>query len=63
MSDPKPKISADGALAFGRVVYYGQGKYGQGKIEILPKIVVKSVHDIAVAVTPGVGHAVRAIAE
>lgn len=58
MSDPKPKIPADVALAFGRVVYYGQGK-----IEVLPKIVVKSVHDIATAVTPGVGHAVRAIAE
>lgn len=55
MSEPKPKISADVAMAFGRDVYYGHGK-----IEILPKVVVQSVHDIAIAFTPGVGHAVRA---
>ncbi len=34
MSDPKQKISADVAMAFGRDVYYGHGK-----IEILPKVV------------------------
>ncbi len=58
MSDSNPEITADVAMAFGRDVYYGHGK-----IEILPKVVVKSVHDIAIAFTPGVGHAVRAIAE
>ena len=45
-------------MAFGRDVYYGHGK-----IEILPKVIVRGVEDIAIAFTPGVGHAVRAISE
>jgi malate dehydrogenase (oxaloacetate-decarboxylating) len=51
-----PPISAEAALAFGRDVYYGHGK-----IEILPKVAVHSLHDMAVAYTPGVGYAVREI--
>jgi len=43
-------------MAFSRDVYFGHGK-----IEILPKVIVTSENDIAVAFTPGVGHAVRAI--
>lgn len=58
MGEKKPSIPAEVAMAFGRDVYHGHGK-----IEILPKVVVKSVEDIAIAFTPGVGHAVRAIAE
>ncbi len=50
-------ISPEVALAFGRDVYHGHGK-----IEILPKVVVRGVEDIAVAFTPGVGHAVKLIA-
>ncbi len=45
-------------MAFGRDVYYGHGK-----IEILPKVIVRGVEDIAIAFTPGVGHVVRAISE
>jgi malate dehydrogenase (oxaloacetate-decarboxylating) len=51
-------VSAERALAFARDVYYGHGK-----IEILPKVVVEGLSDIAVAFTPGVGHAVRLIHE
>ena len=50
-------ISPEVALAFGRDVYHGHGK-----IEILPKVAVHGVEDIAVAFTPGVGHAVKLIA-
>jgi malate dehydrogenase (oxaloacetate-decarboxylating) len=49
-------ITPEVALAFGRDVYYGHGK-----IEILPKIAVHGVEDIAVAFTPGVGHAVKLV--
>jgi len=42
------------ALALARDVYFGHGK-----IEILPKLAVSSLRDIAVAFTPGVGHVVR----
>ncbi len=49
-------ISPEVALAFGRDVYHGHGK-----IEILPKVAVHGVQDIAVAFTPGVGHAVKLI--
>jgi len=58
MGGPKSSVPADVAMAFGRDVYYGHGK-----IEILPKVVVKGVEDIAIAFTPGVGHVVRAISE
>ncbi len=51
-------ISREAALSFGRDVYAGHGK-----IEIAPKVVVNGVRDIAIAFTPGVGHAVRAIAD
>ena len=44
-------------MAFGRDVYYGHGK-----IEILPKVAVQGVEDVAIAFTPGVGHAVKLIA-
>ena len=50
-------ITPDIALAFGRDVYFGHGK-----IEILPKVAVHGVEDIAIAFTPGVGHAVKLIA-
>jgi malate dehydrogenase (oxaloacetate-decarboxylating) len=50
-------ISPEIALAFGRDVYFGHGK-----IEILPKVAVHGVEDIAIAFTPGVGHAVKLIA-
>ncbi len=58
MGQKKPSVPAEVALAFGRDVYYGHGK-----IEILPKVIVKGIEDIAIAFTPGVGHAVRAISE
>ncbi|MGH6881032.1 NAD(P)-dependent malic enzyme [Hypericibacter sp.] len=51
-----PPVTKEAALAFGRDVYYGHGK-----IEILPKVAVHSLADMAVAYTPGVGHAVREI--
>jgi malate dehydrogenase (oxaloacetate-decarboxylating) len=51
-------VTAEEALALGREVYHGHGK-----IEILPKVVVKELRDIAVAFTPGVGHVVRRLAE
>ncbi len=44
------------ALSFGRDVYYGHGK-----IEILPKVVVRSLEEMAAAYTPGVGFAVQEI--
>ena len=52
------EITAEQALALGRDVYFGHGK-----IEILPKVVVHELRDIAVAFTPGVGHVVRRLAE
>ncbi|MGF1609166.1 MAG: NADP-dependent malic enzyme [Kiloniellales bacterium] len=52
------EMTAEEALALGRDVYYGHGK-----IEILPKVVVHELRDIAVAFTPGVGHVVRRLAE
>ncbi len=58
VSDSRFSVSPEVAIAFGRDVYYGHGK-----IEILPKVIVKGVEDIAIAFTPGVGHAVRAILE
>ncbi len=51
-------ITAEKALAFGRDAYFGHGK-----IEILPKVIVRGVEDIAIAFTPGVGHVVNAIKE
>ncbi len=56
MSKQKTAVPPDVAMAFGRDVYYGHGK-----IEILPKVIVKEVGDIAIAFTPGVGHVVNAI--
>jgi len=56
MSKQKTAVPPDIAMAFGRDVYYGHGK-----IEILPKVIVKEVGDIAIAFTPGVGHVVNAI--
>jgi len=53
---PPVPVSAEAALAFGRDV-----RYGHGKIEILPKIAVHGLDEMAVAYTPGVGHAVRLI--
>ncbi len=44
------------ALAFGRDVYYGHGK-----IEILPKVAVRSLDEMAAAYTPGVAYAVQEI--
>lgn len=48
------KSISERALAFGRDVYYGHGK-----IEILPKVLVHGMDDLAAAYTPGVGHVVR----
>lgn len=59
MSDSKGKVGAvtrEAALAFCRDAYDGHGK-----IEILPKIRVGSLAEMAVAYTPGVGHAVQEI--
>lgn len=47
-------VTASEALAVGRDVYYGHGK-----IEILPKITVGGLRDMAVSYTPGVGHVVK----
>lgn len=52
------KTISEKALAFGRDVYYGHGK-----IEILPKVLVHGMDDLAVAYTPGVGHVVRHLLE
>lgn len=46
----------EAALAFGRDVYVGHGK-----LEVLPKVVVRGLDDVAIAFTPGVGHVVREI--
>lgn len=51
-------VTAQEALALARDVYYGHGK-----LEILPKVAVRSLRDIAVAFTPGVGHVVRRLVE
>jgi malate dehydrogenase (oxaloacetate-decarboxylating) len=47
-------VTPEEALAVGRDVYFGHGK-----IEILPKVVVRGLRDMAVSYTPGVGHVVR----
>ena len=57
MSAPAPEPAAtfaERALAFGRDVYVGHGK-----IEMLPKVSVSTLAEMAVAYTPGVGHVVR----
>lgn len=46
------------ALAFARDVYAGRGK-----IEILPKVLVSGMEDLAAAYTPGVGYVVRHLLE
>lgn len=51
-----PAVTREAALAFCRDAYDGHGK-----IEILPKIRVNSLAEMAVAYTPGVGHAVQEI--
>lgn len=47
-------VTIEQALAFGRDAYIGHGKF-----EILPKVHVRDMADMAVAYTPGVGHVVR----
>lgn len=49
-------VGRDEAIAFCR-----DGYVGHGKLEILPKVTVRELRDIAVAFTPGVGHAVKEI--
>ena len=57
MSKPGgPAVDVEAALAFGRDVYCGHGKY-----EIVPKVVVPDAASIATAYTPGVSHVVQAI--
>ncbi len=51
-------VTPEEALTLARNVYHGHGK-----IEILPKVVVRELRDIAVAFTPGVGHVVRRLVE
>jgi malate dehydrogenase (oxaloacetate-decarboxylating) len=51
-------VTAAEALSVGRDVYYGHGK-----IEILPKVLVHGMRDMAVSYTPGVGHVVRHLLE
>lgn len=47
-------VTPEEALSVGRDVYYGHGK-----IEILPKVLVRGLRDMSVSYTPGVGHVVR----
>ena len=54
---PRAVTVAD-ALSVGRDI-----DFGHGKIEMLPKVTVTSVWDMAVAHTPGVGHVVRRLLE
>ena len=54
---PRAVTAAD-ALSVGRDVYFGHGK-----IEILPKVTVTNLWDMAVSYTPGVGHVVRRLLE
>jgi malate dehydrogenase (oxaloacetate-decarboxylating) len=54
---PRAVTAAD-ALSIGRDVYFGHGK-----IEILAKVAVTSLWDMAVSYTPGVGHVVRHLLE
>jgi malate dehydrogenase (oxaloacetate-decarboxylating) len=57
--EPRPRgVTAADALSVGRDVYFGHGK-----IEILPKVAVTSLWDMAVSYTPGVGHVVRHLLE
>ncbi len=58
MTKPSPAVEKARAMDFSRDVYSGRGK-----IEILPKVVVRGIEDMATAYTPGVGHVVQAIAE
>lgn len=53
----KINVTREAAIAVNRDSYYGHGK-----LEILPKVTVSSIEDIATLYTPGVGHAVRDIA-
>ncbi len=52
------RISPEAALAATRDVIYGHGK-----LEVLPKIAVDSLEDIATIYTPGAGFAVREIVD
>lgn len=57
MAQPhKINVTAEAALAFNRDVYYGHGK-----LEVLPKVTVRTLKDIATVYTPGAGFAVREI--
>jgi len=47
-------VTPEEALSVGRDVYFGHGK-----IEILPKVLVRGLRDMSVSYTPGVGHVVR----
>lgn len=47
-------VTAAEALSVGRDVYFEHGK-----IEILPKVLVRGLRDMSVSYTPGVGHVVR----
>jgi malate dehydrogenase (oxaloacetate-decarboxylating) len=47
-------VTAEAALAFAR-----NARKGHGKFEIVPKVEVRGMEDMAVAYTPGVGHVVR----
>ena len=58
MNEPKPSVTLDASMSYGRDVYHGHGK-----IEISSKVVVNDENDIATAFTPGVGHVVQAIAD
>ena len=51
-------ITREHALAVNRDVYYGHGK-----LEVLPKIAVRSLADIAAVYTPGAAYSVREIIE
>jgi malic enzyme len=51
-------VTAANALSIGRDVYFGHCK-----IEILPKVAVTSLWDMAVSYTPGVGHVVKHLLE
>lgn len=49
-------VDVSAALAFGRDVHHGHGKF-----EIVPKVLVRNASDIATAYTPGVSHVVQAL--
>jgi malate dehydrogenase (oxaloacetate-decarboxylating) len=55
MNEARPRaVTAADAMSVGRDVYFGRGK-----IEILPKVCVTNLWDMAVSYTPGVGHVVK----